>query len=228
MEITLIGQATLLIKMSGLSIMTDPWWGRFEFLRGVPITLDPEGIDPVDVMLVSHNHVDHWSGPAIELAKRRGSLVIGSRKAARRAMKAGCADVVAMSPGDEHEFRGVTFRAVRADHPFARDAVGFVVRGEKTLYFSGDTRFTPALGDALWSYMLDAALLQVACSRYPLVGKDGMDLDDAARLVEKIKPAAVVPIHYQVRGKTLSANKLHQWKVAAELVVLEPGVPRRI
>jgi L-ascorbate metabolism protein UlaG (beta-lactamase superfamily) len=175
MELTLIGQSTLLIRTSGISIMTDPWWGQFEFLRGAPIALDPETIDPVDVMLVSHNHVDHWSRPAILLAKRRGSLVIGSRKAARRARKAGCTDVVELAPGQRHDFRGVAFHAVPAFHPFARDAVGFIIKGEKTVYFSGDTRYTPALREALQAYAIDIALVQTACSSYPFVGKDGMN-----------------------------------------------------
>ena len=63
MEVSLIGQSTLLIRMSGISMMTDPWWGQFEFIRAVPVSMDPEKIDNLDLMLVSHNHIDHWSDP---------------------------------------------------------------------------------------------------------------------------------------------------------------------
>lgn len=228
MELTLIGQATVLIKMSGLTLMTDPWWGQFEFLRAVPIALAPESIGALDAMLVSHNHVDHWSAPAIGLAKRRGARIIASQKAAMRAVKSGHADTVSMRPGDEVRLGDIAVHAVPAFHPFAKDAVGFIIRGERTLYFSGDTRYTPELRDALLAFSIDVALVQTACSRYPLIGKDGMDLDDAARLVSEVKPGTVIPIHYQVKGKTISQEELQRWKVPVKLVVLEPGVPRVI
>ena len=222
---TLFGQSTLLIRMSGLSIMTDPWWGKFEFMRGVPIAMDPELIMQLDLMLVSHNHIDHWSNTAIELARRLGTTVVGSHKAARRAEKHGLEDSVALKSGDQYEFRGVVISAVPAFHPFAKDAIGFVVEGEKTLYFSGDTRYTPELEEALRRFELDVALLQAACSTYPFVGKDGMDLDSAARLAGTTKPKLVIPIHYQVRGKVLEREELEGWTVPVPVAVLEPGVP---
>ncbi len=225
MEITLVGQSTLLIEMSGLRMLTDPWWGRFEFLRGVPMSLDPDSIERLELMLVSHNHIDHWSKPAIMLARRLGTTVVGSEKAARRALTHRLTDVVAMKPGERQEFGGVTINAVPAFHPFAKDAVGFVVEGERTFYFSGDTRYDPEIVSALEGFELDAAMLQVACSTYPLVGKDGMDLESAARLAGEVKPALVIPIHYQVKGKVLEAAELAAWEPGVPVAVLEPGVP---
>jgi L-ascorbate metabolism protein UlaG (beta-lactamase superfamily) len=223
MEITLIGQSTLLIKTSGVSIMTDPWWGSFEFLRGVPLTLDPEEIDPIDLMLVSHNHVDHWCKAAVKLAADRGITVIGSVKAARRARRGGVVDVTALSTGDSCKFRTLTIHATPAFHPFAKDAVGFVVEGEKCFYFSGDTRYDPRIVEFLKPFSIDCALLQTAASTYPLVGKDGMELADAARLVSEVGPAAVVPIHFQVKGKIVDIETLKRWDVKPRLVVPEPG-----
>lgn len=225
MEITLIGQSTLLIRMSGLSIMTDPWWRSFEFLRGVPLIMDPEAIDPIDLMLVSHNHVDHWCSAAIRLAATRGIAVVGSARAARRAMRGGVTDLTALAAGGSCGFRGVTIHAAPALHPFARDAVGFVVEGDKTFYFSGDTRYDPSIVEFLKPFAIDCALVQTAASTYPLVGKDGMDMADAARLVLEVGPAVTVPIHFQVKGKTINPAVLRRWKVASRLVVPEPGKP---
>ncbi len=225
MEITLIGQSTLLIKTSGVSIMTDPWWGSFEFLRGVPLTMNPGSIDPIDLMLVSHNHVDHWCSAAVRLAAARGIAVIGSRKAARRARRGGIRDVTTLSPGDSCEFRDLSIYATPAFHPFARDAIGFLVKGDKTFYFSGDTRYSPEIVKFLKPFAIDCALLQTADSTYPLVGKDGMDMGDAARLVSEVRPAVTIPIHFQVKGKTIGPAVLRRWEVPSRLVVLEPGEP---
>jgi len=228
MKITLIGQNTLLIEMSGLVIMTDPWWGQFEFIRGVPLGMEPETVERIDLMLVSHNHIDHWCRPAIELAKKRGTRIIGSTKAVRRARRWGAPSLTAMRPGDTCRHEGITVHAMPAFHPFARDAIGFVVEGEKTFYFSGDTRFDQRLCNALHTYTLDIAMLQVACSKYPLVGKDGMDLDAAKRLIEETKPKLVIPIHYQVKGKTIPSEDLRAWHIPSELLVLEPGKPSTV
>lgn len=223
MEITLIGQSTLLIKTSGVSIMTDPWWGSFEFLRGVPLTMDPEKIDPIDLMLVSHNHVDHWCKAAVKLAAYRKIPVIGSVKAARRAERGGVKDITALAPGDSCEFQGLTIHATPAVHPFAKDAVGFVVVGNETFYFSGDTRYDKAIVKFLKKFVLDCVMLQTAASTYPFVGKDGMELDDAARLVKEVGPKVTVPIHFQVKGKIVDMETLRRWEVPSILVVPEPG-----
>lgn len=223
MEVTLIGQSTLFIRMTGLTVMTDPWWGQFEFMRAVPMGMDPRELNSLDLMLVSHNHIDHWSRAAIDLARKLGTRVFGSTRAVRRARRCGLGDAAAMRPGDRREFAGAVIHAVHAFHPLAKDAVGFVVEGERTFYFSGDTRYSPELSDELKGFRLDVAFVQVACSTYPCIGKDGMDMDSAARLVGEIKPRLAVPIHYQVRGKVLGAEELRAWKPSCEVAVLEPG-----
>jgi L-ascorbate metabolism protein UlaG (beta-lactamase superfamily) len=228
MKITLIGQSTLLIEMNDTVIMTDPWWGQFEFIRGVPLGLDPESLARVDIMAVSHNHIDHWSRPAIELGRRLNTTIVGSLKAAARARKAGLGDVHALKPGQQLSLDRLTVHAVPASHPFARDAVGFIFEGERTVYFSGDTRYTPELKKSLLAHGPDTVIVQVACSRYPLIGKDGMEMEDAALLVSDVKPETTVPMHYQVKGKVVAIETLRRWKVDSKLVVLEPGVPREL
>jgi len=223
MHVSLIGQSTLLINMSGVLMMTDPWWGQWENIRAVPMSLDPDKIGGLDLMLVSHNHIDHWSNPAIALAGRLGCQVVGSKKAVERARKKGLTKLAALAPGDKFTFRDITILAVPAVHPFAPDAIGFVVSGEQTLYFSGDSRYKLPVKEALKGISLDVAFLQVAASTYPFVGRDGMDLAEAALFVQEIKPGVVVPIHYQVKGKVLEPAALRAWQIPARLVVLEPG-----
>jgi L-ascorbate metabolism protein UlaG (beta-lactamase superfamily) len=223
MDVSLIGQSTLLINMSGVLMMTDPWWGQWENIRAVPLAMDPNKLEKLDLMLVSHNHIDHWSDPAIRLAGKLGCRVVGSKKAVERGRKKGLAKLTALAPGDKFTFADITILAVPAVHPFAPDAIGFVVSGERTFYFSGDSRYKPSVRQGLNGISLDVAFLQVAASTYPFVGRDGMDLAEAAAFVREIKPKAVVPMHYQVKGKVLESSTLRAWQIPAKLVVLEPG-----
>jgi L-ascorbate metabolism protein UlaG (beta-lactamase superfamily) len=223
MDVSLIGQSTLLINMSGVLMMTDPWWGQWENIRAVPLAMDPDKLEKLDLMLVSHNHIDHWSDPAIRLAGKLGCQVVGSKKAMERGRKKGLAKLTALSPGEKYKFRDITILAVPAVHPFAPDAIGFVVSGEKAFYFSGDSRYKLSIKQGLEGISLDVAFLQVAASTYPFVGRDGMDLPEAASFVREMKPKVVVPMHYQVKGKVLEPAALRKWQIPAKLVVLEPS-----
>lgn len=220
----LIGQATVVITIDGVVFMTDPWWGSFEFLRAVPLALNPETIESLHYMLVSHNHIDHWCDRAIQLAKEKDCMVIGSTKAVKRARKKGVTKCKALTPGESVACNGITVSAVPAFHPFAKDAIGFVLqKGNVTLYFSGDTLYTKNLLKALTPYSVTIAMIQVACSTYPLVGKDGMDLEAAACFVAEVKPKIVIPIHYQIKGKYLTDAQLQNWSVGAQKIILPHG-----
>jgi L-ascorbate metabolism protein UlaG (beta-lactamase superfamily) len=198
-------------------------------------------------MLVSHNHADHLDDRALELARWLGCAVIGSRKAARRASRAGVRVALALGPGQETSVGGVTIRAVPAKHPFSRGAIGFVLEaphseGARTLYFSGDTRWMPELA-AYVQQRVDVALVMAACAYYPLLGAKGMSLPDAADLARSLRPRWTVPLHLQASGKWLDRqagvrlqrdnagevdNVLEHWASGLEeeglsVKLLEPG-----
>lgn len=209
MRLTLIGHMTVRVELDGVALLTDPWFGPHSWLerrlapRALPPALSPNEITALDALLVSHNHLDHLDDPALALARRLGCAVIGSEKAARRARQAGVREAVALRPGEKATLGPLTVHALPADHPLAPDAVGFVVVGSQNLYFSGDTRWTPALRDALSSFALDAALVQAACAHYPFFGDDGMSLPDVAALARAIRPRWTLPLHLHCAGKWL-------------------------
>jgi L-ascorbate metabolism protein UlaG (beta-lactamase superfamily) len=209
MRLTLIGHMTVRVELDGLALLTDPWFGPRTWLerrlapRILPPALPPEEITTLDAMLVSHNHMDHLDEPALMLARRLGCAVIGSQGAARRARRAGVREVIPLRAGETTSLGPLTIHAVPAEHPLASDAVGFVVTGTHSVYFSGDTRWTPALRAALAPFPLDVALVQAACAHYPFFGNDGMSLAEAAALARALRPRWTVPLHLHCAGKWL-------------------------
>lgn len=208
MRLTLIGHMTVWIELDGRVLLTDPWFGPRGWLerRLAPRTVPPAALPAngqPDVLLVSHNHLDHFDSVALDLARRAGCAVVGSQKAAWRARKAGVEQVIALGPGEQTALGSLAIRAVCAEHPLADDAIGFVVSGSQTCYFSGDTRFTPALAGDLQPFILDVALIQAACAHYPILGDDGMSLPEAAALARAVRPRRTVPLHLHCAGKWL-------------------------
>lgn len=209
MRITMVGHMTARIELDGRAFLTDPWFGPRGYLerllapRAVPPALTPDRLGPIDALLVSHDHLDHLDEVSLDFARRAGCAVIGSEKAARRAQRAGVRETVALRRGESITLGPVTVHAVWAGHPLAADAVGFVLTGSCTLYFSGDTRRTPALVEDLQRFSLDVALVQAACAHYPLIGDDGMSLPDVAALAREVRPRWTVPVHLHCAGKWL-------------------------
>jgi L-ascorbate metabolism protein UlaG (beta-lactamase superfamily) len=71
-HVTWVGHATALVQSGGLNILTDPVWSDFvgpaEAL-GVPRRLSPgvrfEDLPPIDLVLLSHDHYDHFDLPTL-------------------------------------------------------------------------------------------------------------------------------------------------------------------
>ncbi len=77
-SLTWLGHACFLIRVAGLSILTDPFLSEraspFRFSgprRLVPTPLRLEDLPPVDLILMSHNHYDHLDAPTLRLLARR-------------------------------------------------------------------------------------------------------------------------------------------------------------
>lgn len=70
--VTWIGQSTLLMKINGTTILTDPYFSKYAspFIMGPSRFVNPgisaENLPPIDIIIVSHNHYDHLDTNFIE------------------------------------------------------------------------------------------------------------------------------------------------------------------
>ncbi len=204
---TWYGHATVHIESeSGTSILIDPWFGNPMSPAG------PEIIERCDVMLVTHGHHDHL-GAMPGGIKQADSLVIARRTQPvwpaihelslwLGAQDTG-ADIMGMNKGGSVEVCGVRVTMVRAEHSagdwlpdegvpiYLGEPAGFVVRLEngRSVYHAGDTALFGDMRLIGEMYRPDVAFL-------PIGGHFTMDPPAAARAVELLGVAAVVPIHY--------------------------------
>ena len=77
-KITWIGQATFLIQIGGLNILTDPHFSErvfpmpfFGTTRGTPPGRSLDQLPEIDLVLISHNHYDHLDVGTIDLLRAR-------------------------------------------------------------------------------------------------------------------------------------------------------------
>ncbi len=240
-EIHWLGHATVLVE-DRARILTDPLLTATMMhlhRRNGPV---PRSLTrQVDAALISHLHMDHLHFPSLALLDPGTPLLVP--RGAGRLLRRSRLDVVEVSVGDVVPVDGATVTVVPAVHadtrwPWSRiraDSIGFVVRGEGTTYFAGDTSVFPEMKDIAAS--LDVALLPVGGWGPSLRGHH-MDPEDAAQCFMLVAPRVAVPIHYGTfwpRG--LSAVRKHLFHEPgrafethvraavpeADVRVLEPG-----
>jgi L-ascorbate metabolism protein UlaG (beta-lactamase superfamily) len=227
MKILFIGQSAFRLTLeNGTVLLTDPWFKMNPLWRAIPPALSPDQLGRIDFILSSHNHLDHIDGPSLDLGKKQGSAVIGSKRVAGRARRFGIKEVFGMRAGEARDFNIFSIKATPAFHPLAKDAIGLLIHTEnKQTYFSGDTRIHPDLIEFLrQSGKVDLAFLQIACARY--FGRDdGLNLRTAAELARSFEPGKLVPMHYHGRFKEADPNRLKDLlaDTGIEVMVLNPG-----
>jgi L-ascorbate metabolism protein UlaG (beta-lactamase superfamily) len=214
MKVFCVGHATFRIEIGGKLIFTDPWFTTSGMMfhlfarRVFPLAVNSESVEKCDVMLVSHGHLDHVSPDAFTMARRLDSLVIGSRGVANKARRCKISRVQELWPGQSVKVEGLTITGIPASHPLSRNALGFLLEGDRSIYFSGDTRFDWSIVNSLKNKKIDVAILQVACSFYSLLGgADGMDVNFAEEMAKAIHPKHVIPMHFDCVGKYLDITR---------------------
>jgi L-ascorbate metabolism protein UlaG (beta-lactamase superfamily) len=68
-RLTWIGHASWLVQLEGKSFLIDPIFGDLPGLgptRNVPPGIPPENLPPIDAVLISHNHYDHFDLPSVK------------------------------------------------------------------------------------------------------------------------------------------------------------------
>lgn len=222
-SLTHLGTATCLLSYGGITVLTDPNFlhrgqraylgkGMWSVRRTEP-ALQPAELPPLDAVVLSHLHGDHFDRVA-----RRGLdhalPVLTTRPAARRLRQQGFAHAVALDPWQAHEISkdGTRLRvtAVPGRHapgllqaalpPVMGSVLEWTAPGEPGLsvYVTGDTLLVDALREVPQRHPhLDLGLWHLGGTRIPF-GRGvlvTMDARMGADLLDVVHPTRVVPVH---------------------------------
>lgn len=182
------------------------WLGHDGFrldAAGAVIYFDPfeiKGGPKADIILISHDHFDHFSPDDIQKIKKDETVVVTNDTVAQKID--GSKQV--LKAGDSWRGKGIEVKAVPAYnpdkqfHPKASGGLGFIVTVEGVkIYHTGDSDFIPEMKEI----DCDIALI-------PVSGTYVMDADEAVEATLTIKPAVAVPMHYgAIIGSAADAEK---------------------
>jgi L-ascorbate metabolism protein UlaG (beta-lactamase superfamily) len=214
------GHAALGIHTKDLFLLVDP------FFTGNPQTNQKPGDLNPDYILVTHGHGDHI-GDTVEIAKRCGAVVISNAEICTwLAVKGVKTHAQHLGGGYAYPFGylKMTFAlhgSAMPDGANGGNPGGFLLttmEGKK-LYMAGDTGL---FGDMslIGEEGIDLAVL-------PIGDNYTMGPDDALRAVKLLKPARVIPIHYNtfplIKQDPVAWVQRVQASFHTEVLLLQPG-----
>lgn len=209
------------LSLAGKELLLDPGPGALlRCLKSRP-KLDPTKLDAI---ILSHKHLDHSNdvNVIIEAMTEGGSRRRGVLFAPRDALdpqedpvvlgylRDYLEEIVVIEEGKSYALGELRFSTpVRHLHPVETYGLLFELPSKLRLGIITDTRFFPELAKA---YPADALVLNVVRFAPDEREIDHLNVGDAKRLIEEIKPKLAVLTHF---GMTMLRAK--PWEVAAQL-----------
>jgi len=192
MKLTYLGHAAVIIEEGKFKGIIDP------FISGNPSAkVNVNELSDVTHIFVTHGHGDHI-GDTVDIAKQSGALVIANAEISAYLSKFNVR-THAMHIGGRTKFDFGIVKMTNALHGsgisdngnmiYGGNPGGFIIHinGNK-VYHAGDTGLTMDM-KLLEDENIDVAFL-------PIGGNYTMDIEDAVKAVDFIKPKIVIPFHY--------------------------------
>ncbi|MCD6436219.1 MAG: metal-dependent hydrolase [Clostridiales bacterium] len=221
MIIEYLGHSALYIESNDFKALIDP------FLKGNPQAKKmPTDFKEITHIFVTHGHDDHI-GDTIEIAKNTNAKVVANFEIINYLLLKGIENVHPMHIGGRIKLDFGTVKMTQALHGssimdngemiYGGNPSGFLLEIDgKKIYHAGDTGLTMDM-KLLEDEEIDIAFL-------PIGGNFTMDIVDAAKAVELIKPKKVVPIHYNTFDLIKASPEEFRALVKnSEVIIMKPN-----
>ncbi|PJF40529.1 MAG: hypothetical protein D6737_03845 [Chloroflexi bacterium] len=168
-----------------------------------------------DVILIGHDHYDHFSPADVEKLSGSNTIVISNERVAEQLQ--GCH---VLRPWQTITVGRAAIKAVPAysptgwQHPLNDGGLGFIISlNFYDIYYAGDTQIIPEM-DAIHP---DIAML-------PIDGNGTLTVDDAVEVTEKMQPGYVYPFNWgnATEGGTLVDARMFERRVKGTTRVILP------
>ncbi|MFO1460848.1 MAG: MBL fold metallo-hydrolase [Verrucomicrobiota bacterium] len=196
-----VNHASFVLQWNGRMIYNDPVGGATPY----------KSFPKADLILISHDHSDHFSPSSLNSVTNAGTRIIAPAAVYAQMSAALKALTLPLANGSRTDVLGVGIEAIPAYNSYHIKGTGngyVVTMGGRRLYISGDTGNIPdmrALTD------IDVAFV---CMNLPWT----MSVNDATAAVRAFQPRVVYPYHFKDPSSGNSANLVQfRQKVGTDL-----------
>jgi L-ascorbate metabolism protein UlaG (beta-lactamase superfamily) len=182
LAVRLVGHASLILESQGKVIHVDPVGREGDYTK----------LPKADLILVSHEHADHFDPAAIAAVTKPGTEIVLTRACFEKLGRG-----TVLGNGDRLSLQGIEIEAVPAYnivrlrspgvpfHPRGRGNGYILTLAGSRIYIAGDTEATPEL----------KALKDIAVAFLPVMTPYTMSPEEAAEAVRALRPRVFYPYH---------------------------------
>ena len=219
-SITWLGHATFLIRINRMTILTDPFlteyaspFWDFGPRRFVQPGISLENLPPIDIVVVSHNHLDHLDEETIESLQGKQNIQVFVPLGLKPFFKdRGYTHIKELDWNVSHTYGGIEFTALPAVHFSGRGTndknktlwCSWSISSQSgNVFFSGDTSYSPTvfktIGEERGPY--EVAIVTIGAYK---TRKDGpashLTPEEAVKVVMETKSNVAVAMHWGTVG----------------------------
>jgi L-ascorbate metabolism protein UlaG (beta-lactamase superfamily) len=219
-----LGHTTVLLKVDGTTILTDPVFSDRVGINLGPVTLGLKRLvmpavpfkqlPKVDLVLLSHAHMDHFDLPSLRKLQNRGTHVVTAANTSDLLRVNSYASVKELRWNERARLGAVELRAFQVKHWGARMRTdtyrgynGYTIEcGRYRILFAGDTAATDAFRGVRATRPFDLALMPVGAYN-PWIHAHCTP-EQAWRMANDARSEFILPVHHQTFE--LSREPLHE------------------
>jgi len=208
-----LGHSTVLLKIDGVTILTDPVFSERAGLnfglvtvgvkRVVAPALTLKDLPKIDLILVSHAHMDHLDTPSLRKLESQHTSLITAHATGDLFRAGRYRQLTELRWGSRTSVGPLTVRAIEVNHWGARMRTdtyrgynGYVIEsGRRRVLFGGDTAWTEAFREVRSMGPVDLAIMPIGAYN-PWI-RAHCTPEQALRMVNDSGAELVLPVHHK-------------------------------
>jgi L-ascorbate metabolism protein UlaG (beta-lactamase superfamily) len=208
-----LGHSTVLLKLDGFTILTDPVFSERAGLQLGPVTvgvkrlvapaLAPYQLPKIDLVLLSHAHMDHTDLPSLRALESRHAVVVNAVRNSDLLRARRWRRVVELGWGESTRIGEASLRAFEVNHWGARMRTdnyrgynGYLIEcGGHRVLFAGDTAVTAAFRNLRSQRPIHLAIIPIGAYN-PWI-RFHCTPEEAWRMASEAGAERILPVHHQ-------------------------------